>query len=254
MNENGHVETDCRAKEDCHVNENCHARTDCWAKVDCQVNWNGRVNENCHAKTDCQAKVKCHANGNCRAKTDCQARVDCHVNGSCHVNRNCHMRVDGRAGEVESAEWIQGVLEGGKMENGVSGEIIVDSGAAESVCPWGWAEQFPIQEVTPGQERSFVNASGGRMGHYGERQVVCGVQGLSAPVAMKFQVSDARHPLASVARITEQGNIVQFGPQPQDNYIYNPLTDEKVLLRKKGKKFIMDVNFLGKSSLFSGQA
>ena len=100
----------------------------------------------------------------------------------------------------------------------------------------------------------MVNAAGGRMGHYGERQVVCGVKGLSAPVAMKFQVSDARHPLASVARITEQGNIVQFGPHQQDNYIYNPNTDEKVLLRRKGKKFVMDVNFLGMGSLFSGQA
>ena len=84
--------------------------------------------------------------------------------------------------------------------------------------------------------------------------MVCGIKGMSAPVAMRFQVSDARHPLASVARITEHGNIVQFGPQKQDNYIFNPKTNEKVLLRKKGKKFVMDVSFLTERSPFSGQA
>ena len=194
------------------------------------------------------AEVDEEMDDNCHVTTDCQAKVDC-----C-VKSDGHAEFDDHAGEPEEMLWIQGVLEDGKVESRVSGEIIVDSGAAESVCPWEWAEQFPIREVAPGRERSFVNASGGRMGHYGERQVVCGVKGLSAPVAMKFQVSDARHPLASVARITEQGNIVQFGPQQQDNYIYNPSTDEKVLLRRKGKKFVMDVNFLGTRSLFSGQA
>ena len=43
---------------------------------------------------------------------------------------------------------------------------------------------------------------------------------------MTFQVSDCRNPLASVARITEQGNVVQFGPRDEDNYIYNPSTNE----------------------------
>ena len=51
------------------------------------------------------------------------------------------------------------------------GEIIVDSGAAESVCPWRWAEAFPIREIPEGRKRDFRNASGHPMGHYGERRV-----------------------------------------------------------------------------------
>ena len=39
---------------------------------------------------------------------------------------------------------------------------------------------------------------------------------------LKFQPSDARSLLASVARITEPRNIVQFGPQEEDNYFFNP--------------------------------
>ena len=92
------------------------------------------------------------------------------------------------------------------------------------------------------------------MGHYGEKRVRCGVEGMSSPISMLFQVSDARNPLASVARITERGNIVQFGPKAEDNYIFNPETEEKVMMRKKGRKFILDVNFLGAEALFSGQA
>ena len=110
------------------------------------------------------------------------------------------------------------------------GEIIVDSGAAESVCPWEWATAFPIKEIPDDRKRDFRNASGDPMGHYGERRVRCGIEGLSSPVSMLFQVSDARNPLASVTRITEQGNVVQFGPKDADNYIYDPRTDSKVML------------------------
>ena len=56
--------------------------------------------------------------------------------------------------------------------------------------------------------------------------------------------------------ITEKGNIVQFGPKEGDHYIFNPETEEKVMLHRKGRKFVLDVNFLadGGVSLFSGRA
>ena len=56
------------------------------------------------------------------------------------------------------------------------------------------------------------------MEHYCEKKVCCQFPELSTSVNMKFEVSDARNPLASVARITEHGNIVQFGPKEEDNY------------------------------------
>ena len=71
------------------------------------------------------------------------------------------------------------------------------------------ATEFPSKWVAWNHQRNFLNASGG-MEHYGEK-VCCEFDGPSTPVSMKFQVSDARNPLASVARITELGNIVQFG-------------------------------------------
>ena len=163
----------------------------------------------------------------------------------CVAKENCRQKfdyVDGDDGHV--GEYIQDVAEGGDAGRG---EIVIDSGAAESVCPWNWANAFPTREVPWGQKRQFRNASGGKMGHYGEKRVRGSVNGMDAPISMLFQVSDARNPLASVARITERGNLVQFGPRDADNYIFNPDTGDKVMLRKKGNKFVLDLDFSGRA-------
>ena len=128
--------------------------------------------------------------------------------------------------EAEEEDWIQWVAEDEGVKFLGRGEIVVDSGAAESVCPRNWAQGFPMKDVAWGKKRNFLNASGGRMEHYGERRVRCGVDGMNSPVNMLFQVTDARNPLASVARITENGSVVQFGPKQEDNYIYNPATGD----------------------------
>ena len=60
---------------------------------------------------------------------------------------------------------------------------------------------------------------------------------------LSFQVTDVRKPLLAVKRITEKGNVVQFDPAKNDNYIMNKLSGNKILLRKKGGSYIMDVSF-----------
>jgi len=55
------------------------------------------------------------------------------------------------------------------MVGGGKEEITVDSGAEDNVCPWEWGRQFRIKEsATP---RNFRDASGGKIEHYGEREV-----------------------------------------------------------------------------------
>ncbi len=49
-------------------------------------------------------------------------------------------------------------------------EITVDSAAEESVCLQAWGKQFGMGQV--GQKMNLVNASGGKINHYGQRQVV----------------------------------------------------------------------------------
>ena len=76
-------------------------------------------------------------------------------------------------------------------------------------------------------------------------------------MSMKFQVCDVQRPLAAVWRMVEQGNVVQFGPKVSDNYIYNADRDEKIMLRRKGRSFVLDAEMvhLGAMapSVFSGQ-
>ena len=118
-----------------------------------------------------------------------------------------------------------------------STEVTVDSAAEESVCPANWGEQFGLKPVTKQQEMSFVNASGGRIHHYGSRKVV--VQSVSGNLAMNFQVTDVRKPLLAVSRLLEQGNIVQFGPRPGNSYIQNVAGGQKLQLERRGNSWVI---------------
>ena len=109
----------------------------------------------------------------------------------------------------------------------------MDSGAAESVSRRDWATEFPTKEVAWKPEEELSRCQWLTDG--APRRECCEVDGLSAPVSMKFQVSDARNPLASVAWITEHGIIVHFGPKDEDNCIFNPRTEEKAMMRRKGE-------------------
>ena len=68
-------------------------------------------------------------------------------------------------------------------------------------------------------------------------------EGQGAALGLSFQVTDVRKPLLAVTRIAEKGNVVQFGPSEGDNFIRNKLSGNKILLRKKGGSYIMDVSF-----------
>ena len=70
------------------------------------------------------------------------------------------------------------------------------------------------------------------MNHYGEKEAKFTTGG-RGPV-MGFQVSDVQKPLAAVWRIADKGNLVQFGPNPEDNFIQNVITKRKIPMIKNG--------------------
>ena len=43
----------------------------------------------------------------------------------------------------------------------------------------------------------------------------------------------------AVARVVDAGNVVQFGPGPEDNFIMNVESKDKVYLRRKGNSFVL---------------
>ena len=140
--------------------------------------------------------------------------------------------------------WIQdvGVDTGGKWVG--TTEIIVDSAADESVCPQDWAKEFKTREVSEDRRMRLRSASGGRINHFGEKTVNFTSGDQDSIMSMGFQVCDVQRPLAAVWRMVEKGNIVQFGPRAEENFIYKPGTQTKVMLRRKGRYFVLDAELV----------
>ena len=42
----------------------------------------------------------------------------------------------------------------------------------------------------------------------------------------------------------DKGNIVQFGPREEDNFITNVKSQEKVMMKRKKGSYVLDVEFL----------
>ena len=68
----------------------------------------------------------------------------------------------------------------------------------------------------------------------------------TSTIKVDFQVAAVKKPLISVKRICEKGNRVCFGPEDKDNFVMNPKTNRKVLLRPNGKgSYLLDAKFQG---------
>ena len=136
------------------------------------------------------------------------------------------------------------VTVGGKRWREIGqGEITIDSAAEESVCPQGWCPEFGTKD--PSKWLKFVNASGGSMGHYGERTARFKVKGQDTGImSLNFQMSDVQKPLVAVRRITERGNTVQFGPRDEDNFIKNGTTGSKIMMTRKGGSYVIPAEMM----------
>ena len=124
----------------------------------------------------------------------------------------------------------------------VSTEITIDSAAEESVCPQKWAESFGLQAVD--RPLKLVNASGGRIEHFGKRAVSYNPENCARrTMEANFEVTNVRKPLMALARVVDAGNVVQFGPRPEDNFVMHVGSNDKVYLRRKGNSFVLKAEF-----------
>ncbi len=89
-------------------------------------------------------------------------------------------------------------------------EVVMDSGAAESVAPSDMAPWVPIRESAGSKAgRKYLSASGEVLKNLGEKKVeVFTNEGM--PAKATFQVAEVTRPLCSVARVCDQGNVVVF--------------------------------------------
>ncbi len=136
-------------------------------------------------------------------------------------------------------------LEVGAVEAGYgrTGQITIDSGAAESVMPKDSFPHFPFMPADRYKSQAkYVAANGSRMGNYGQKRVPFKMKGGDGDQSIVFQVTDVTKPLAAVSRIVEKGNVVQFGPKPEDNFIRSE-SGKKIPIRRERGTYVIDVEF-----------
>lgn len=142
---------------------------------------------------------------------------------------------------IRTVEDKKKTVKGKKWASLGVGDIVVDSAADESCWPVGQGDAFPTQ---PSKRRLLLKtANGGEMKHYGEKDIT--IQTPDGEVlGLKFQVTDVHKPLLAVRRLVEKGNVVSFGPEPNENFILNKSTGKKIMMEKKGGSFVVKANFV----------
>ena len=90
-------------------------------------------------------------------------------------------------------------------------ECVLDSGAADSVCPRSMAPEFPVEDTEASRAGVYYTAAdGGRIANVGQQALPVALENGARTVAT-FQVADVSRPLMSVGRVCEMGNRVLFG-------------------------------------------
>ena len=82
------------------------------------------------------------------------------------------------------------------------------------------------------------------------------VKAASRESKLRLNVAKVQKPLASAAKVVEAGNKISMGPNPEDNFIENSTTGERIGLRVEKGTFVFDVEFkdgeAGRITLDSG--
>ena len=91
------------------------------------------------------------------------------------------------------------------------------------------------------------------MNHYGEEEAKFATGGRGPVMSLGFQVGDVQKPLAAVWRIADRGNLVQFDPNPEDNFIQNVVTKGKIPMIKKRGSYVIEADFVAEEPGFVRQ-
>ena len=89
-------------------------------------------------------------------------------------------------------------------------DIVLDSGAAESVAPESMAAWIPTVESAGSRRgQTYLSASGDDMPNKGEKCIPVTTE-IGHETSATFQITDVSRPLCSVAKVCDQGNTVVF--------------------------------------------
>ena len=119
-------------------------------------------------------------------------------------------------------------------------EVIVDSGACETVMPRSMCshiEVVPSEQSKAGVE--YQVASGLDIPNLGERRCEIFAEGNSKSMLMHFQVADVHKPLLSLSRAADMGFTSHLGPE--GGYIEDTQTGERMAVQRRGNLYILQM-------------
>ena len=151
----------------------------------------------------------CHRKGH--RKRDCRVlaseKQKKHVNS---VEEQAQSEGSTRISMVELDDWILMINVDEREEQvGSIERVMVDSGAAVSVCPLGYAPEIPIAHST--RNALLRTASGAHIEHAGQKSIQYEHDG-GGSVNVNFEVADVTRPLVAVGELQRRGMTVVMGP------------------------------------------
>ena len=118
-------------------------------------------------------------------------------------------------------------------------EVVLDSGAAVSVCPKDMCPQFAMEDFEASKAGVYyTGANGGKLINPGQTHVTVALHN-GARALVTFQVADVSRPLVSVSKVCEMGNRVVFGAN--GGYILNLETGAATQFVKKDGIYVFNM-------------
>ena len=118
-------------------------------------------------------------------------------------------------------------------------EVVLDSGAADSVCPKDTCPQFAMEDSEASKAGVYyTGANGGKLFNLGQTHVPVALDNGARTLAT-FQVADVSRPLMSVSKVCEMGNRVVFGAN--GGYILNLETGAATQFVKKDGIYVFNM-------------
>ena len=112
-------------------------------------------------------------------------------------------------------------------------ECVLDSGAADSVCPRSMCPWFAVEDSEASRAGVYYTAAnGGKLFNLGQTHVPIAMEDGVRTMAT-FQVADVSRPLMSVGRVCAMGNRVIFGAG--SGYILNIENGSTTPIRDEGR-------------------
>ena len=129
------------------------------------------------------------------------------------------------------------ILEGPKANDNFRGwrkiELLVDSGAADSVLPEGMLQDFKLHLGDAFKKGvSYVTACGERLPNLGESKIPF-VTAERMRCEMTFQIADVSKPLLAVSSLTKNGLDVTFNDD--GGYILNRANNKRIRFKRRGR-------------------